>query len=80
VVDIDQGALAIRTHAAAELTGKAPGSIRGPRRAATSRQPYLSAALALACSAGSVAPPVARAGAQARVAVPPVTIGLMFEP
>ena len=36
---------------------------------------YLSAALALAGSAGSVAPPVARAGAQVRVEVPPVTMG-----
>jgi hypothetical protein len=45
------------------------------RNAVTSRQTYLSAALALAGSAGSVAPPVARAGAQVRVEVPPVTMG-----
>jgi len=47
----------------------------GFRHAVTSRQTYLSAALALAGSAGSVAPPVARAGAQVRVEVPPVTMG-----
>ena len=45
------------------------------RHAVTSRQTYLSAALALAGSAGSVAPPVARAGTQVRVEVPPVTMG-----
>ena len=44
------------------------------------QQTYRSAALALAGSKGSVAPPVARAGAQGRVEVPPVTIGWMFNP